>query len=420
MWASILIQRELFIGTLNPRAYKCISEAYCPSQCARQFGLIQGIPVPLCSLSNSDLATRELKVPKTRLNEATFKLITDLDEFEFFPFIPQGVALKRYQNWWIANMEVHLVMYPKDLLKGLDVPSVKPKETGITIASIIAPAASSPPLRVTRAISKKAAGTSQEESPKRTQALDILKGKQQQQRKRKRKRKLLLDFEEEAPKAHSEKEEEGKEEAPLKRKKKTFSPSELIRNPTHAKAVEKEQSKEIIIFQRSEKRRQQQIQKEEAVAPEARKKQTARSKTVDHYALCSSPIITTTTTEVAASLPLPTSTLPSSTLSGNEGPFLTSSELKVTLKGKGKANLGVPMSVESLQLMLPLSGSTLPMPSSLFSLRPSIPSSLSPGSFNPLNLPLILIALPLQTSPRVLATPLSPETLRELQLLLLL
>lgn len=35
MWASILTPKELFIGTLNPKAYKCIAEAYCPAQFAK-------------------------------------------------------------------------------------------------------------------------------------------------------------------------------------------------------------------------------------------------------------------------------------------------------------------------------------------------------------------------------------------------
>ena len=49
MWASILIPRELFIGTMNTRAYKCISEPYCHAQFARQFGFSQGVPISLCS-----------------------------------------------------------------------------------------------------------------------------------------------------------------------------------------------------------------------------------------------------------------------------------------------------------------------------------------------------------------------------------
>ncbi|GMP85349.1 hypothetical protein CsSME_00038544 [Camellia sinensis var. sinensis] len=230
MWASILFRGELFIGTLNPRAYKCIFEAYCPSQFATKFGLTQGIPVHLCSLSNSDLAIEELKVSKTKFDEATLILITDLDEFEFSHFIPQGNALKRYQNWWTTNMKAHLAISPKDLLKGLDVSSqVQPKETGIIITSftapttpIPAPSASSPPPRITRATLKK--GICQSSG--------------------------------------------------------------------------KEQTKEIIVFQRSKKRRQQQILREEATIAVAIQKETTRkSKTAEHYALRSSPTITITIIE---------------------------------------------------------------------------------------------------------------------------
>ena len=162
IWASILIPRELFIGTLNPKAYKCIAEPYCPAQFARQFGLTQGVPIPLCSNTKLSLTRRELKVRKSRLEEATFKFIDDLVNFEYTPFIPQGTVLKRYQNWLETNMVIYLAISPQNLLTVLDV--AKPKGAGIVAAfpvSVAAhattqsvPAASIPP-RVTRASSKK-------------------------------------------------------------------------------------------------------------------------------------------------------------------------------------------------------------------------------------------------------------------------
>ncbi|GMQ08457.1 hypothetical protein CsSME_00052177 [Camellia sinensis var. sinensis] len=254
MWASILLPRELFIGTLNPRAYKCISEVYCPSQFTRQFGLTQGIPIPLCSLSNVHLTARVLKVPKSKLDEATFKLLKDLSEFKFTPFIPSGLALKRFQNWWTANMEVHLAIHPHDLLIGLGVPS-KAKPTGVenipslSTAAKTVPAASPPSARVTRATSKK--------DPTYEAAAKVVKEE------------------------HS-----------------TVSSSDLVKDPTHevaAKAVEEEHSKEIIIFQRAETRRQQQLLRDEAAAADAIQRETARRQHIaEHYSLCSSPIIATT------------------------------------------------------------------------------------------------------------------------------
>ena len=76
--------------------------------------------------------------------------------------------------------------------------------------------------------------------------MNILKGRQQQ-----KKRKLQLQPEpvETTPEVHSRDEEE--KEAPLKRKKKTFFPSELVMDLTHeasVRAVEKEQTKEITVF----------------------------------------------------------------------------------------------------------------------------------------------------------------------------
>jgi len=159
MWASLLIPRELFIGTTNPRAYKCIAEPYCPTQFARQFGLTQGVPIPLCSNTNLSLTKRDLKVRKSRLEEATFKFMDDLASFEFIPFSPHGPALKRYQNWWVSNMEVYLAISSQNLLEVLDVP--KPKEAETVISSTIpitvtattqfTSAASIPP-RVTRSM----------------------------------------------------------------------------------------------------------------------------------------------------------------------------------------------------------------------------------------------------------------------------
>lgn len=160
MWASILLPRELFIGTLNPRAYKCISEVYCPSQFARQFGLSQGIPVPLCSLSNVHLTARDLRIPKSKPEAAVLRLLKELSEFQFIPFRPFGSVLKRFKNWWTANMEVRLSAHPHDLLVGLGLPS-KDKSTTAQNTSpppevvTTTPATLPLPARVTRAASKK-------------------------------------------------------------------------------------------------------------------------------------------------------------------------------------------------------------------------------------------------------------------------
>ncbi|XP_028074374.1 uncharacterized protein LOC114276761 [Camellia sinensis] len=160
----------------------------------------------------------------------------------------KGTALKRYQNWWSANIEVHLAIPPQDLLVGLGLLSqAQPKGTGL-ITPFTAPAtttptpattenassASPPPSRVIKAGSKKA-----------------------------------------------------------------------------AKVVENEQSKELIVFQRSEKRRQQLVLKNEVAAAEALQKETARrQQTTEHYALRSSPIINTTTSETVLAAPSPPEEVP--------------------------------------------------------------------------------------------------------------
>ncbi|KAF5931547.1 hypothetical protein HYC85_027718 [Camellia sinensis] len=358
MWASLLIPRELFIGTTNPRAYKCIAEPYCPAQFARQFGFTQGVPIPLCSNTNLTLTKRDLKVRKSRLEEATFKFMDDLATFEYIPFIPQGTFLKRYQSWWVSNMEVYLAISPQNLLEVLDVP--KPKGAEITTSSIVPSTtqfipATSTPLRVTRAVSKKS-----DQKQKKQRLLEPEKKTIEVQEEEKEdekdqahesplmRRKMVIDLsqeetttrevEEEVIFKESEPQAEGVEKTieeqtmPVQRKKRrkiTVSPSEfdippsnfdedsdsetiaqaigkrrkmtasttaLIEDPLHeaaAKAVEQEYSKAIVVFERAEKKRQQQILRERAAAADALQRELARRQRIArHYSLRSSPIST--------------------------------------------------------------------------------------------------------------------------------
>ena len=100
---------------------------------------------------------------------------------------------------------------------------------------------------------------------------------------------------------------EKEQETPLKRiEKVTVTPSDFIDDPTHqaaAKAVEKGQSEELVVFQRSKKKRQQQVLRDEAAVADALQRETVMGQqTTEHYALRSSPIITTTTSETGNSL----------------------------------------------------------------------------------------------------------------------
>ena len=83
-----------------------------------------------------------------------------------------------------------------------------------------------------------------------------------------------------------------------KRRKITVSPSEFVEDPIHeaaAKAVEREHSKAIIVFERAEKRRQQQFLKDETAAADAIQRETARRQHIaEHYSLRSSPIVAIT------------------------------------------------------------------------------------------------------------------------------
>ncbi|XP_028084014.1 histone H3.v1-like [Camellia sinensis] len=195
--------------------------------------------------------------------------------------------LKRYHNWWATNMEVYLAISPQDLLMVLDVP--KPQGAGIVASStaltnsVLMPATTQSAPTASTLSRFFFCEASQEDSPQKTQALNLLKSKRQQKKMR-----LLLEPEKEVPEVQAEEEEEEEEEeenqgqeSPLKRRKRvtvsssnlvqdettiqrkqkrkmTVSPSDFVEDPVYeaaAKAVKQEHSKAIIVFERAEKRR---------------------------------------------------------------------------------------------------------------------------------------------------------------------
>ncbi|KAG5551718.1 hypothetical protein RHGRI_009957 [Rhododendron griersonianum] len=68
-WASILIPRFISVGfsPLTSHFANCSFEIYFPNQCARQFGLTQGIPVPYTHPRIKDLAKTRPAVTETSL-----------------------------------------------------------------------------------------------------------------------------------------------------------------------------------------------------------------------------------------------------------------------------------------------------------------------------------------------------------------
>lgn len=102
-WASILVPRFLPIGFSPSTSHfsNCSFEVYIPNQCAKQFGLVQGIPVPYTHPRIKDLAN-------TRPNVTQISLIKELvgqfqgtkANFEFRSFVAEPFATTEFKTYW--------------------------------------------------------------------------------------------------------------------------------------------------------------------------------------------------------------------------------------------------------------------------------------------------------------------------------
>lgn len=58
-WGSILLPREVFLGAFIRGCKQSHAKTYCPAQCARPFGIVQGIPCPYIGEVTVPLYERE-------------------------------------------------------------------------------------------------------------------------------------------------------------------------------------------------------------------------------------------------------------------------------------------------------------------------------------------------------------------------
>ncbi|CAL8162514.1 unnamed protein product [Prunus armeniaca] len=102
MWASFLVSRDLPLGIMIGRSASktCGVEAYCPNLCARQFGLIQGIPTPPFFSFNTH--SPERAIFDTSEQFLVLKVTTSLlfKKLKFVPFSLLPSATSSFQCWW--------------------------------------------------------------------------------------------------------------------------------------------------------------------------------------------------------------------------------------------------------------------------------------------------------------------------------
>ncbi|KAI8567967.1 hypothetical protein RHMOL_Rhmol02G0162500 [Rhododendron molle] len=99
-WGNILTGREIFISSSNPSKSVAHAEVYCPTQFARQLGLVQGIPIPYCGSANifmsecSSISIEHFRTWFTQSRDLLRRTIAqDLQE----PTVP---TTPEFDYWW--------------------------------------------------------------------------------------------------------------------------------------------------------------------------------------------------------------------------------------------------------------------------------------------------------------------------------
>ncbi|KAL6205192.1 hypothetical protein ACLB2K_022454 [Fragaria x ananassa] len=115
MWASFLVSRDLPVGISLPKfGHKTFGfEVYCPNLCARQFGLIQGIPTPpFFSLSThflEKISVGGFEEQLQLLKVTTAQLLTKL---ELSSYSPLPSTSSSFKTWWT---KYYKQVFPHDL-----------------------------------------------------------------------------------------------------------------------------------------------------------------------------------------------------------------------------------------------------------------------------------------------------------------
>jgi hypothetical protein len=98
-WGACLQSRDLVVIRSNNAGV----EAYCPSLVARQFGLVQLLPVPPIWTKNTDWMARAI-VSKDEAKQISVLTREQITSFVFTPFSTRSLSSSLFHNWWEAYM----------------------------------------------------------------------------------------------------------------------------------------------------------------------------------------------------------------------------------------------------------------------------------------------------------------------------
>ena len=98
-WCTCLHSRDLVVI----RSTNAGVEAYCPSLVARQFGLVQLLPVPPTWTKNKDWSAR-VSISKDEAKKVSVLSKERIKAFLFNPFQVRLVSSPQFQSWWEAYL----------------------------------------------------------------------------------------------------------------------------------------------------------------------------------------------------------------------------------------------------------------------------------------------------------------------------
>ncbi|KAI8534720.1 hypothetical protein RHMOL_Rhmol10G0118600 [Rhododendron molle] len=105
-WGSFLVSREIHIGVHYKTLNKCHVEVYCPAQFARQFVLVQAVPLPFVGTSNVPIH-KHFKLGQD--NTKRSNLVVGQAKRRFMPqdFTVNPSTTLKFTQWWHNSMAVY-------------------------------------------------------------------------------------------------------------------------------------------------------------------------------------------------------------------------------------------------------------------------------------------------------------------------
>ncbi len=98
-WGACLQSRDLVVI----KSTNVGVEVYCPSLVARQFGLVQLLPVPPIWTKNTDWMVRAI-ISKDEAKQISVSVREQITSFVFTPFSTRSVSSSLFHSWWETYM----------------------------------------------------------------------------------------------------------------------------------------------------------------------------------------------------------------------------------------------------------------------------------------------------------------------------